>query len=525
MRAYWLQALAFIGCGRSGDAICCVKQLERLFPSDTSELGHLRMKALFPLDSERAVIQGIAQFRGWRDEHGRYWTAKSVQLVKGSALPRERGFVTKLVGKKTSLQICSTIVYKTNIVEYTSELHFAQPYINLLDAAIILPLNCTILANDKYIIEDSSHHRKIHLDIFTPNIRSLSDTAALVCMPEPDLYPHDGCIVIGNNANYYHWIVEALPRLKLVKESEIPGDLPLLVDKNVQHWQIDLLERFGICQSRLRRVDFSRPLKVRNLVVPSLLSTASVAHPDAVNFVRKTLLREFQDATPKRGKRLYLTRASVPGRAMLNAKEIEQKFRHAGFQIVDPSSLNIQAQIELFHDAEFIAGPAGAGLTNTIFAPVGAKLLQLGPIDVAGETYTLATAAGQTSCWCFGSGLARTYPRWIWTNFDFRVDFPRCRHLSRSADVADLPSPLRSRAQGCLATSRRSHSNVLPLRWGADVRRCSRSALRLCLWLSLTQQVGRGSALYRLCALEIGRPSIAHSNRANQIEHGTLLLS
>ncbi len=74
-------------------------------------------------------------------------------------------------------------------------------------------------------------------------------------------------------------------------------------------------------------------------------------HPDSVDFVRSVLLKNVADATSKRGKRLYLKRAgstSVAGRKILNLAEVEDTFRRAGFQMIDPGGLSIDEQVRLF---------------------------------------------------------------------------------------------------------------------------------------------------------------------------------
>lgn len=422
-RAYWLLALSCIECGKVSAALRAVEQIEPYFPADSSEFGHLRMKVLFHREPDKAVANAIEQFRGWRDERGKYWTAYEATLCRARDLPEENGFKLQKIGEQCSTNISATVVFEGQITERTSSITFDPPHIGVYDNATILPVNGLVTVQSGAILEDSSHHPRIHLDVFAPNVRSVGAQSALVCMPEPDDYPYEDCVYIGNNANYYHWLIEDLPRLRILKEASLIEGRCVLVDQNIRSWQIELLEFFDIPASRLRRVDFSRPVRLPNVVIPSLLSRSSIAHPKAVQFIRETLLKDCPDACPKPGKRLYVSRSSVPGRQMLNASEINSIFRRAGFQAVDPSTLSIREQIELFHDAEVVAGPAGAGLTNMVFAPAEAHLIHFGPLDIAGHTFTsIANAIGQRSCLCVGRSHARTYPRWIWTNFDFRID-------------------------------------------------------------------------------------------------------
>lgn len=49
--------------------------------------------------------------------------------------------------------------------------------------------------------------------------------------------------------------------------------------------------------------------------------------------------------------------------------------RERGFEVVDPSGLNIDEQRETFASAELIVGPTGAAMTNLIFAHPKAQAL------------------------------------------------------------------------------------------------------------------------------------------------------
>lgn len=429
-RAYWLLALSCIGAGEVTEALRVVDKLKQFFPSDSSHLGHLRMKALFHIEPDETAAAAIEQFKGWRDNHGKYWTAYNANLRIASDLPNDDCFKFQKLGEKSQVNIASTLVFEGKTSQQTSSVIFDPPYVCTLKNATILPINGLVMTQSRTILEDSSHHPKIHLDVFAPNVRSVSNQSALVCMPEPDEHTYEDCVYIGNNANYYHWLLEDLPRLSILKDASMLDGRSVLVDQTIRNWQIELLELFGISASRLRKVDFTSPVRLPEFIAPSLLSRSSMAHPKAVQFIRETLLKNYQNPHPKAGKRLYVSRRSVPGRQMLNSVEISKLFQRAGFQLVDPGRLGIREQIELFHDAEIIAGPAGAGLTNLVFAPPGARLIHFGPLDIAGHTFTsIANIIGQRSYLCVGRGHARTYHRWIWTNFDFTID-------SRDARIA-----------------------------------------------------------------------------------------
>jgi capsular polysaccharide biosynthesis protein len=319
----------------------------------------------------------------------------------------------------------SKFVKNGEIMHFDQPLPFEHSYVAEHRSATVLPLFGMILANGTHLIPESLHHRECHFDVFTAAVRAIHEERALLVMPEAEEVDLSSALFIGANNNYYHWLIDELPRLSVLERSGLDDGRPILIDKHAQKWQLELLSRFGIPQSRLVKADFNRPQRVQNLLAPSHLSTLMVAHPLAVEYVREKLLKNAKSAAPKKGKRLYVARAAgtVAGRSIINADEVWEKFRKAGFKRVDPGTMTIDEQIRLFRDVEIIAGPGGAGLTNAVFAPPGAKVLNLTSSDIACQTFTsIAASIGQESWFCGGASMARPYPRWIWTNFDYLVD-------------------------------------------------------------------------------------------------------
>ena len=79
--------------------------------------------------------------------------------------------------------------------------------------------------------------------------------------------------------------------------------------------------------------------------------------------------------------RIYISRrlnAYKPlQRPLLNEAEIERAVTSMGFRVVLPEGLRLRQQIALFAGAEFIVGPSGSGMLNTLFSTPGAKVLDI----------------------------------------------------------------------------------------------------------------------------------------------------
>ncbi len=88
----------------------------------------------------------------------------------------------------------------------------------------------------------------------------------------------------------------------------------------------------------------------------------------------------------------------------MNEQELEPILIDHGFEVIEAENLSFAAQVCLFSQAEVVAGPHGAGLTNILFAPEGCKVLELfQPSYILASTYKIATCLDQEYWFLVGS--------------------------------------------------------------------------------------------------------------------------
>jgi hypothetical protein len=193
-----------------------------------------------------------------------------------------------------------------------------------------------------------------------------------------------GVFLGGNGAfNYYHWLVELLPKLEFVNED----DAPLLVSDDV--------ERIATFREALRRVAGARKVvflrqdltyRVSRLIYiesPSIcpfnLRSGEefrvqdfIVRAASIQFLRDHILGSSPPHVSTR-RRLFLARKSA--RRDYNQDEIFAVCRRYGFDKVYMEDMSLQEQIEAIRSAEMIAGPTGAAWTNLIFVEPGTRCL------------------------------------------------------------------------------------------------------------------------------------------------------
>lgn len=236
----------------------------------------------------------------------------------------------------------------------------------------------------------------------------------------------DKAIVLLGEAsgNYYHWMLDNMPRLQCFADDCAYDDWPILVDAGLHPNLLAALHRVVGRNRRLIEIAAGERVRVAHALVLSggtaipidpregrrLEPQDVLISPAAVQFLRDRL-GAGSAVSPAVRRRIYLSRKGRYWR-LLNAEEVEAAFRGAGFEIVYPETLGLDEQIALFSEADVIAGPTGAAFTNVLFAPKGAKVIVF-HVDGGIHYYfsNLAAAAGLKTTYVFGTPLPDTHKK------------------------------------------------------------------------------------------------------------------
>jgi capsular polysaccharide biosynthesis protein len=180
-------------------------------------------------------------------------------------------------------------------------------------------------------------------------------------------------VLVGGDANYYHWLIDYLPRLLLAKKYAAIGNLKIIVNKPLMPFQLESLALLGFDERRLLHVGDNEAIRPRATLVPSLLAATTVPHP-----VVPALL---QEAFPRRhgstGKRIYLSRQEAPWRRLTNEAELTSLLERHGFERHVTAALGFQQQIDLCYGAQAVVAVHGAAMANLAFSPATTKVFEI----------------------------------------------------------------------------------------------------------------------------------------------------
>lgn len=193
--------------------------------------------------------------------------------------------------------------------------------------------------------------------------------------------------------NYFHFILDFLPRLRGVEEYERrTGVRPtLVVGANISSRQYEYLERMGFGREDCYEYD-GRGLAVDTLVVPYGVRYKR----SLIEWVRDRLLASVgpDDGARTFPSRVYLSRDDALCRRVRNQAELLAALEARGFEKVILSETSVADQIRIFANAEVVLGPHGAGFSNVLYNP-DVSVVELYGTKEGPSTFHLAGVLGQ----------------------------------------------------------------------------------------------------------------------------------
>lgn len=276
--------------------------------------------------------------------------------------------------------------YRTRIYDEAPEIHHPASFTTiqkcddvkrLLDGQWIVTLKEGVVVNEGGIV---TREGKILSDTETLN----SDQQRLL-MPGRDIAEEDPLYFDGRLAvisspgqeNWYHWLFQVLPRLKVLEGSEYDQ---IYIDNLKYPWQREslaiVMEKLNISSDKLFLREGDAIIQAKRLIVPSIPHNPAKSHefPDWLTaFLHDCFLRE-----GARGpERIYISRSNASVRRIANEEELIERLKQMGFAILHLEELSPYEQASLFHSAKVIVGPHGSGFANLVFASPETKVIEI----------------------------------------------------------------------------------------------------------------------------------------------------
>jgi len=187
------------------------------------------------------------------------------------------------------------------------------------------------------------------------------------------IYLERGMWVLDEKSfHYFHWFCDTLPRF--IQARSYNGEYPLIIPKT-------FIERDYIKQSLINLnisyfiYDENITLKVKELLISSHVSPSGNYNKININNLSKSLRSNKNKNINKN--RLWISREHSKHRKIKNQKFLKKVLKKYNFQIIYPEKISFTEQIEIFSNAEVIAGLHGGGLTNMVFMEPHTKVFEI----------------------------------------------------------------------------------------------------------------------------------------------------
>ncbi|APB35288.1 Capsular polysaccharide biosynthesis protein [Gloeomargarita lithophora Alchichica-D10] len=197
---------------------------------------------------------------------------------------------------------------------------------------------------------------------------------------------------VKGGSNYYHLLVDVLPRIYLLKQSPFWSEIELFYMNQFLPGLTKLkplLSLVGVPEKAIFWTDAYGHIQAQSVVATSLTGLPGMSYfkPRWVfEFLRSTYLPQAQvPATPR--PKLYISRSRASFRRVLNEAEVLDYLMPLGYQPVWLEDLSFPEQVGLFQQAESIIAPHGAGLANLIWCQPGAKMIEVFSPEYLPECY------------------------------------------------------------------------------------------------------------------------------------------
>ncbi|MBC7510212.1 MAG: glycosyltransferase family 61 protein [Ferruginibacter sp.] len=174
--------------------------------------------------------------------------------------------------------------------------------------------------------------------------------------------------------NYFHWLTECLPKLFLC-EKDYKRCLVLLPDDysncefiattlKLLNWEFQFISKKNI-------------VFFQTLYIPGLTCGSGGQHPDYLLPVIAGIKNTLSISLNSDSKKIFITRRGTTSRRSYPYNELEEFLSKEGYRIIEAERYSFTEQVNLFSDCLHFIALHGAGLTNIMFMPERAKVMEI----------------------------------------------------------------------------------------------------------------------------------------------------
>lgn len=182
-------------------------------------------------------------------------------------------------------------------------------------------------------------------------------------------------LTLDSGSNYFHWLCQLLPRIKLLQDNGIDWSkinkilIPEIRGDFVKH----SLKALNVPFDKIIEQKKNDLYSFESLIIPCKPNNHIYISRWSIEFLKSTFLKKNSNQEGK----IYIKRRSAQGRNIINEEEILPILKEKGYKTVYLEDYNIFEQARMFNSAKSIVSPHGAALGNLVFCQKDTHLLEL----------------------------------------------------------------------------------------------------------------------------------------------------
>lgn len=271
----------------------------------------------------------------------------------------------------------------------------------------------TVIGGSRYLIKDQTlfsdelkYSLENHFDPKCETVFPLSTQLVFSAEVKPRQEFSNGILIsCEHDTNFFHWVVECLPKIIIANETIEDKTIPFFIIKNLHPNLLELLKAVNREQRPVIELRKGVNYLFKNLYYPSDTSRLVDRYEGSVHLddckissawvqrVAESVLNFYGAGNVEPFRKLYFSRKITAARKALGETELISELEKQGFEILKLDELSVKDQITKISEAKVIVGPSGASFTNLLFAPKGSLAIILNSVHPNANLYVYGQIA------------------------------------------------------------------------------------------------------------------------------------
>ena len=173
--------------------------------------------------------------------------------------------------------------------------------------------------------------------------------------------------------NYYHWLIETLPRLVVLRK--LYPDATIILPFSATPYMIRTVALLGF--NKTFKIPENTTVKIPQLAFVEKAGTFLHQDNQLLREVASSIISQIVPIATKPQRRVYASRSRASCRKVANELELLDLLYKYNFELIYFEDFNFIEQVKIMRGVDIIIGLHGANLTNILFMQEGTTLVEL----------------------------------------------------------------------------------------------------------------------------------------------------